>query len=144
MNTQFDFLTKELVNSFSYTTITKNRNAYSDTIIDGRAYTKYGTLQAVTIVGNLYHDCYGNEIMTIGISRQNPCDSKCNKSVAYESAQMKALTNPDMIINNVPEYVTEFNFGKMMSWYVDMMNLEYIKTRQEIMNEGKNPKNYDR
>ena len=144
MNTQFDFLTKELVDSFSYTTITKNRNAYSDVNIDGRTYRKYGTLQAVTIVGNLYKDCFGNEIMTIGISRQNPCDSKCNKNIAYECAQMKALTDPDIVINNVPTYVTKFNFAQMMSWYVDMMNLEYLKTRQEIKNEGKNPKNYNR
>lgn len=140
----FDFLTKELVKSFSYTTTTQDRKAYSDINIDGRTYTKWGTLQAVTIVGNLYRDFRGNKIMMIGVSRQNPCDSRCNKQIAYENAMLKALTDPDIVINNVPEHVTELNFNQMFKWYVDMIDLQYLKTRQELEKEGKNPKNYDR
>ena len=140
----FDFLTKELIDSFSYTTITKNRDAYTDVIIDGRQYTKYGTLQAVTIVGNLYEDHNGNRIIACGIAKQHPCDTKCNKQMAYEVAQAHALLNPDIIINTVPEYLNQFNFAQMMSWYVDGMKLDFVKTRKEIEKTGDNPKKYNR
>ena len=140
----FDFLTKELIDSFSYTTITKNRNAYTDVVIDGRQYTKYGTLQAVTIVGNLYEDHNGNRILTCGIAKQHPCDTKCDKHMAYEVAQARAWSNPDIVINTVPEYFNKFNFSQMMSWYVDAMKLDFIKTRKEIEKSGNNPKKYNR
>ena len=48
------FLFKELVNTFSYTTATQDREVYADVSINGRRYRKYGTLQAVAFVGNLY------------------------------------------------------------------------------------------
>lgn len=140
----FDFLTKELVDSFSYTTITKDREAYSDVVIDGRSYTKWGTLQAVTIVGNLYEDFRGNRILMCGVAKQHPCDTKVNKQIAYEAAQAHAMFNPDIVINNVPEYINKFNFGKMMEWYVDAMKLEFVKTNKEIERSGGNPKNYNR
>ena len=141
---KFDFLTKELIDTFSYTTITKNRNVYSDVIINGRQYTKYGSLQAVTIVGNLYEDCYGNRIIVCGVAKQHPCDTKCEKQLAYEVAQAHALFCPDFVINTVPEYVNNFNFGNMMSWYVDAMDLDYMKTRKEIEMMGDDPKKYNR
>lgn len=140
----FDFLTKELVESLSYTTITKNRNAYTNVVIDGRTYTKYGTLQAVTIVGNLYKDAFDNKILMVGIAKQHPNDSKCNKQVAYEAAQAHALFNPDVIFNTVPDHLTLFNFSKMMEWYVDGMELEFIKTKQEIENTGQESKTFNR
>ena len=52
--------------------------------------------------------------------------------------------NPDIVINSVPEYLNEFNFGKMMMWYHDAMNLEFVKTKKEIELSGDNPKNYIR
>jgi len=141
---KFDFLTKTLVNSFSYTTITKDRDAYSDVNIDGRQYTKYGTLQAVTVVGNLYEDHNGNRILMCGVSKQHPCDTKCDKQIAYEVATLRAMSNPDIVINTVPEYVNKFNFAQMVSWYVDAMKLDFIKTRQEIEKSGDDPKKYNR
>jgi len=140
----FDFLTKELIDSFSYTTVTKNREAYSDVIIDGRQYTKWGTLQAVTIVGNLYEDCFGNRILMCGVSKQHPCDTKCDKQLAYEVAQAHALFCPDLVVNSVPEYLNKFNFAQMMSWYVDAMKLDFTKTRKEIEKTGDDPKKYNR
>ena len=140
---KFDFSTKEFIESFSYTTTTQDRNSFKNITINGRSYTKWGTLQAVTIVGDLFKDNNGNRILMIGISKQNPCDSKCNKQLAYEEAELKAFMNPDMIID-APENITFFNFSKMMSWYVDMMELKLIKTRQEIENDGLDPKKYNR
>jgi len=141
---KFDYLTKELVNSFSFTTITKDREACADVMINGRTYTKWGKLQAVTMVGNVWRDTFGNTVMHVGIARQNPKDTLINKQISYEVAQDRSMNNPDIVINLVPEYLNEFNFGQMMSWYCDAMKLQFVKTKEEIQLVGDNPKNYDR
>jgi len=141
---KFDYLTKELVNSFSFTTITKNRESCAEVMINGRTYTKWGKLQAITMVGNVWRDTYGNTIMHVGIARQNPKDTIIDKQTSYEVAQNRSMNNPDIVINSVPEYLNEFNFGKMMMWYHDAMNLEFVKTKKEIELSGDNPKNYIR
>ena len=111
-----DFLFKELVNTFAYTTATQNRDVCTDVSINGRRYTKYGTLQAVTFVGKLYKvgtpsegywprengrpEVKHNEkfVLFIGMSKQHPCDNKINKQLGYEIAETNALNNPQMII----------------------------------------------
>lgn len=140
----FDYLTKTLINSFSYTTTTKDRESFSNVIIDGRTYTKWGTLQAVTIVGNLYEDFKGNRILVCGVAKQHPCDTKCDKQMAYEVAQEHAMNNPDFVFYTVPKYMNKFTFAQMVSWYVESMKLDFIKTRQEIKNNGDNPEKYNR
>lgn len=140
----FDFMTKELVKTFSYTTINQDRDAYSDVNIDGRAYTKYGVLQAVTVVGNLYRTEDGQKILHCGVSKQHPCDSKIDKNIAYEKAQLKAFLDPDIIITTVPPHLTKYNFNRMMEWYIDMMELQFIKTRKEIEKLGLDADKYNR
>ena len=141
---KFDYLTKELVNSFSFTTITKDREACADVMINGRTYTKWGKLQAVTMVGNVWKDTFGNTIMHVGIARQNPKDTIIDKQTSYEVAQNRSMNNPDIVINLVPENLNEFNFGQMMSWYCDAMKLQFVKTKEEIQLVDDNPKNYNR
>jgi len=155
------FLFKELVNTFTYTTATQNRDVYADVSINGRRYRKYGTLQAVTFVGNLYKvGCTGegywpkedgpirtskNEktVLVIGMSKQHPYDTKVNKELGYEIATENMLTNPVIMI----EVQGKFNkrrFVDIVESYLDTMKLEFIKTKGEIIAEGKNPKNYNR
>ena len=141
---KFDFLTKTLVDSFSYTTSTQDRETYTEERINGRKVLKFGTLQAVTIVGNLYEDCYGNRILMCRVCKQHPCDSTCNKQLAYQTAQPQALFKPDIVINTVPKYMNNINFGKMVEWYVDGMALCFLKPTQEIINSGDDPKKYNR
>lgn len=136
-----NFLGKELVRTFVYTTATQDREAYTDVVINGRKYTKYGTLQAVTFVGNLYK-VDDKHVLFVGLSRQHPCDTKVNKRLGYEIASENALDDPFMII----EVNNKFNkhmFNDFVEGYMDnMMELQFVKTRQEIMLEGKNPKAY--
>ena len=40
--------------------------------------------------------------------------------------------------------MNKVNFGKMMEWYVDGMDLSFLKTTQEIINSGDDPKKYNR
>jgi len=141
---KFDFTTKQLVNSFCYTTIDKNRESSKYVKINGRDYEKYGTEQSVTIIGNLYEDHHNNRILVCGIAKQHPCDTKCNKQISYEVAQEHALNNPDIIFNSVPDNINNYIFSAMMNWYIAGMKLEFIKTRQEIMTAGQNLKIYNR
>ena len=158
------FLFKELVNTFTYTTATQDRDVYADVSINGRRYRKYGTLQAVTFVGNLYKvgvpsGGYLNlngqstslksvknqekQVLVIGMSKQHPYDTKVNKELGYEVARVNSLDNPCIII----EVQGKFNkrrFVDIVEYYIDTMKLEFIKTRDEIIAEGKDPKNYNR
>ena len=97
-----NFLSKELVNTFAYTTATQDRDVCTDVSINGRRYRKYGTLQAVAFVGNLYKVGVPGEgylkddgpvqnrndkyVLVIGMSKQHPYDTKVNKDLGYEIA----------------------------------------------------------
>ena len=128
------FLFKELVNTFGYTTATQNRDVYTDVSINGRRYRKYGTLQAVTFVGNLYKvGCSGegywpkedgliqtskNEkyVLVVGMSKQHPYDTKVNKELGYEIAQTNSLDNPCMVIE-VQGKFTKRRFVDLVEYY---------------------------
>lgn len=142
---KIDLFNKELVNTFTYTTISRDREVCTDVMIDGRMYTKYGKLQSITIVGNLYQDEEGNRMLLCGIARQHPCDARNDKKVAYEVAQERAVSNPDIVFNTVPNHITRYNFQRMMEWYVDGMDdLEFIRTKEEIKKNGLDIKSYSR
>lgn len=147
-----DFLFKELVNTFAYTTASQNRDVYTYVRINGRTYAKYGTLQAVTFVGNLYEIKNNNSdgdynpskyILMIGMSKQHPNDVKVDKNLGYEIAQNNAQQDP-IIIMEVQGKFNKRRFVYLVEHYLDTMKLEFIKTKEEILLEGKNPKNYNR
>lgn len=154
-----NFLFKEKINTFVYTTATQNRDVYTDVSINGRRYRKYGTLQAVAFVGNLYKVGVPSEgylkdggpvqnrnekyVLVIGMSKQHPYDTKVNKEIGYEIATENMLTDPIMIIE-VQGKFNYYRFKDIVEMYLDTMRLEFIKTKQEILAEGKDPKNYNR
>lgn len=139
---------KELVKTFSYSTLSQDRDAYAEVIIDGRTYLKYGQLQAVTIVGFMYK-IYNSELGTneyyvyCGMTKQHPCDTKITKEIGYEQASINAQMNPFMEMK-VDKAFGNITFSKMMEAYVDDMDLEFIKTKQEIIKQGKNTSIYNR
>lgn len=133
-----DLIEKELVKTLSYTTITKNRDASADVIIDGRNYLKFGVLQAVTIVGNVYKVWNTKTKMNeywlfAGLAKQNPVDLNCDKQIANETAMKYALMDPFMIMQ-VGKSFGQHSFSDMMAIYVDDLDLEFIKTSQELKN----------
>jgi len=155
------FLFKELIKTFTYTTATQNRDVYADVSINGRHYRKYGTLQAVAFVGNLYKvgengagywpresgypEIKNREkyVLVIGMSKQHPNDTKTNKEIGYEIATENMLNDPCIVL----EVQGKFNyhrFNNIVKEYLNTMKLEFIKTKAEIIAEGKNPKNYNR
>lgn len=158
-DTSFDF--KELVNTFAYTTATQNRDVCTEVSINGRKYDKYGTLQAVAFVGNLYKVNVKGEgywprekgpvkansnskyVLMIGMSKQHPCDTKVNKELGYEIASVNALDDP-IIILDVQGNFTYRRFKNIVENYLSNIKLEFIKTKGEIIAEGKDPKKYNR
>ena len=126
-----DFLSKELVNTFSYTTASQDRTVSTDVSINGRNYTKYGTLQAVTFVGNLYKINDYKNILVVGMARQHPCEHNINKEVGYENAYLNALNDPIILIE-VQGKFTKRRFVNIVENYISTMKLEFIKTRKEI------------
>ena len=77
------------------------------------------------------------------MSKQHPCDTKINKQLGYEIAMVNAMESPIMVIEIQGKF-TYRRFKNIVENYLANMNLEFIKTRQEILAEGKNPKNYNR
>lgn len=133
---KFDFLRKDLVRTFTYSTITQNRESSIDYIENGRRYTKYGTLQALTYVGLLYK-VYDTKaklykyIMHIGISKQHPCDLKINKDMAYEEAYLCALLEP-VVTYTFDQKPTSYDCMDVIYLYNSTVKVRLVKTKQEI------------
>lgn len=131
-----NILTKEILKTYSYTTSNGNRESSALVRINGRDYIKFGTLQAVTLVGDLCEvydaDVKRNKtVLFVGVARQHPRDIKIDKELAYETAHLNALFNPQMIIE-VGENFTQYNFREFAKNYVDTLKLQFVKTVQEI------------
>lgn len=146
-----NFLGKELVNTYAYTTATKDRDVCTYVSINGRRYAKFGTLQAVTFVGNLYKvnnskgksSDFDKYTLMIGMSKQHPCDTKVNKTEGYESAALRAIDDPILIID-VQGKFNKHRFNRIVENYLSNMKLEFIKTRAEIIESGDEPSKYNR
>ena len=133
-----DLINKELVKSLIFSTASKNREVSTSVIMDGRQYIKIGTLQAVTIIGNVYKVLNTKTNMYeywlfAGMAKQNPTDINCNKQLATEIAADRALCDPFMIMQ-VGKSFGQYTFNDMMSAYIQDMDLEFVKTAQEIKN----------
>lgn len=131
-----NILTKETLKTYSYTTANGNREGSTLVKINGRDYVKFGTFQAVTLVGDLC-EVYDADVkrsktmLFVGVSRQHPRDIKIDKELAYETAHLNALFNPQMIIE-VGEEFTQYNFREFAKNYVDTLKLQFVKTVQEM------------
>lgn len=149
MNSKYDFLTKDVVETFYWSTASKDRSGAIQYSENGRTYAKFGTYQAFTFAGIVYKvfDKKANSykyVMVIGLSKQHPCDVKIDKRLAYEIAYMNALDDP---ITTVVSPAGKFNKGDFMTfveWYFTNSRIELIKTKEEIEAEGKYPGNYNR
>ncbi len=143
-----DLLEKEIVKTLVYTTASQDRFVYTPVSINGRTYMKTGYLQVVSFVGNIYK-VYNSTTknveywLHVGLSKQHPCDSKINKQEGFEKAQENAFINPIMVIQ-VNNKFGNITWRKMIDSYVANMDLEFVMTKEEIINAGKDIKKYNR
>ena len=131
-----DFSTKELIDSFVYSNAKEDRRATTCFRHNGRIYEKFGTLQIVTVVANIYkvHDTEQNKsvnVMLAGIAKQSTYEKEHNKQMAESLAAERAQSNP-AIVMIVPECYTKRWFEIFMYDYVHHMNLKFMKTAAEI------------
>lgn len=143
-----DWLMKTLVNSYSYSNINDDRKCKKSVRINGRLYDKYGVDCATTIVALVYK-VYSpsinniNYVVSFGIARQNPCDNILDKETGEEIATENAMFNPIMVTkyNDMPE---EYTIDMLMRSYISGLPIQFVKTRQEILEEGKDLSQYNR
>ena len=143
-----NWLNKEIVKTFVYTTANKDRFVYTPVSINGRTYIKTGELQVVSFVGNLYK-VYNKETknyeywLHVGLSKQHPCDSKVNKQLGYEVAQENAFIDP-IITMQVNKKFGNITWRKIIDAYYEDMDLEFVMTKSEIKNANKDINKYSR
>ena len=132
---KYDLNSKELVKSFVYSN-SNNRETYTNVVVNGRLYTKFGVVQTITVVGNLYkiknmqtgrHDY----VLHCGVARQHPEDRDHDKNVAAEVAQLNAHLNPfiEMVVGKNFNF---YCFRKIVNTYISTLKLKFIKTVDEI------------
>lgn len=134
--TNLDFSTKELIDSFAYSTAKFNRERVRTFRHKGRWYTKYGTEQIVTAVGNIFKvkNTETNKsvnVLMVGISKQSTYERVHDKRLAESTAAERSLTDPQIVMIIPDNYDYKF-FRNLMSNYVDYMHLQLMKTNDEI------------
>ena len=143
-----DFLRKKFIKQYVYSNIDSDRQCVKSVRINGRLYDKYGVDCATTFVALVYKvPVYGVKqfkyTILVGIARQNPCDNVLDKNIGIEIATENALADPIMSVIYSSE-VDENVIYNLISSYSDGLPIQFVKTRQEIINEGKNLSDYVR
>lgn len=137
-----DYLTKKIEKVYSFSTITDSHRYGAKTIkVNGRDYSKYGTYQAVTLVGILYNVFDPSikrykKILHVGVAKQNPRDLVISKEIAYEVAHNYALIEPQCVME-VGDNWRKVNFTDFARNYISAMDLEFVKTAKELEDEQK-------
>ena len=136
--TNIDFLTKELVHTFNFSTANFNREGVKPVCIDGRRYLKLGTYQALTYIGLLYkaydrQDKKMKYVLCIGRTRQHQNDLHVNKELAYEVAYQNALMSPISV--TVYDKRPDGNvFRNLVHTNIENTTVKFVRTKQEIEN----------
>ena len=128
---------KEFVRSFSYTTAKRNRESSKSVKVNGRNWTKTGTEQAITIVGNLFNyfdDKTNNikQVLFLGMSRQHPKDIQLDVQLGYEVAQENAFTDPFLVYYVHDGICVGALFNQLANYIAEEMNKEFIYTKEEL------------
>ena len=131
-----DFLNKEEVDTFVWSSAKLDRYNCKNTMYLGRYYTKWGDEQIVTFFGIKYAvknlDTNKTEyVVIVGMSKQHPEDVHHDKKIAMETARINALIDPFMTIRNVSKEFTKQQFIDMVRAFHTSMDLDFIMTSEE-------------
>lgn len=134
-----DFLRKDLIKTFNYTTTSKDRSGYVEYNENGRKYRKYGTWQAITYIGLLYKVYDTGKgiyryIYHVGYTKQHPCDLKNNKELSYENAYISALTEPVVTVT-FDQKPSSYECMNVIYVHMNNVRLRLLKTPEEINNK---------
>lgn len=125
-------VSKEFVKSFSWTSLTENREVLKPVVIDGRKYYKTGREQAVTFVGNLYKigGQMSKYVLYVGMAKQHPDEHNVLVQDGIDIAAENAYTNPMLVMEVFKDF--DYNaFSEMMTTYWEYMPLDMLRTKEE-------------
>ena len=143
-----DFLRKKFIKQYVYSNIDSDRQCVKSVRINGRLYDKHGVDCATTFAALVYKVpvCGVKQfkyVILVGIARQNPCDNVLDKKIGVEIALENAWANPVMSVQYSDD-VTEEIIYELVSSYSAGLPIQFVKTRQEIVEEGKDLSDYER
>lgn len=69
--------------------------------------------------------------IAVGMSKQHPLDIVHDKRIATETARENALTNPIIVMYDVPKAFDNYAFKRMFEMYASTMDLDFVKTVEE-------------
>ena len=143
-----DFLRKKFIGQYVYSNIDSDRQCVKSVRINGRLYDKHGVDCATTFAALVYKVpvCGVKQfkyVILVGIARQNPCDNVLDKKIGVEIALENAWANPVMSVQYSDD-VTEEIIYELVSSYSAGLPIQFVKTRQEIVEEGKDLLDYER
>ena len=143
-----DFLRKKFIGQYVYSNIDTDRQCVKSVRINGRLYDKHGVDCATTFAALVYKVsvCGVKQfkyVILVGIARQNPCDNVLDKKIGAEIAIENAMINPVMSVQ-YSDNVTEEIIYELVSSYSAGLPIQFVKTRQEIVEEGKDLLDYER
>ena len=134
----FTIRTKKLVDEFVVSDIHSDRSCEKETVLDnGRRAVMKGTYCASTFVGKLYKMNGPSEnpleryVLFVGVARQNPIDNRQDEDLAVEMAAENAMVNPIITIK-LPNAISEDDFARFVSPYLDAMPTKFILTSKQI------------
>lgn len=125
-------VSKEFVKSFSWTSLTENREVLKPVVIDGRKYYKTGREQAVTFVSNLYKidGQMSKYVLYVGMAKQHPDEHNVLVQDGIDIAAENAYTNPILVMEVFKDF--DYNaFSEMMTTYWEYMPLDMLRTKEE-------------
>ncbi len=125
-------VSKEFVKSFSWTSLTENREVLKPVVIDGRKYYKTGREKAVTFVGNLYKidGQMSKYVLYVGMAKQHPDEHNVLVQDGIDIAAENAYTNPMLVMEVFKDF--DYNaFSEMMTTYWEYMPLDMLRTKEE-------------
>lgn len=125
-------VSKEFVKSFSWTSVTENREVMKPMVIAGRKYYKTGREQAVTFVGNLYKISgkMPKYVLYVGMAKQHPDEHNVLVQDGIDIAAENAYTNPMLVMEVFKDF--DYNaFSEIMTTYWEYMPLDMLRTKEE-------------
>lgn len=143
-----DWSTKTLVRKYYYSNINDDRECTKSVRINGRLYDKHGVDCATTLVALVYKVFdpsvkHNKTIVLVGIARQNPGDTVLDLDYGIEVATENAMIDPVMKV----EYNDDINDNVvycLLKSYILGLPVKFVKTKQELQEEGKDLNMFDR
>ena len=133
---QKDYLYKDLVGEYMFTTIGKESYKIKTIEVNGREYEATCKCQSLTAIAQIYKIWDSDEKkyvhkLFVGVVKQHPRE-RCVKKIAIEQAKIKVLTNPDMVVDwdktNTFRMLADF-----VEHYMATIPVKPLQTSKEIL-----------